>query len=154
MKQLLLLFALLLGMAACGGNDEPKADASDTQAVNELATLLNGKFIGSQFSQATNTTETYEITFTPYSTPKSEQWSNGSVTNTVLLHGNCRVSHYFNNHQLEVTKDWRYSINVAYSGAQPKLYYYPTEYGQTEMHYITKKSATSFELDGITFNKQ
>ena len=61
---------------------------------------------------------------------------------------------YYNDHLLEVTKEWKYNVRVPYQGAQSELNFYPEIYGLTESHDISVISASSFELDNETFIKQ
>lgn len=155
MKQLLTFITIALALVACGGNDDDaNIDATDTQAVNELRTLLNGTFVGSTTSTSTNLTETHEITFTPYSTPQVTEWLNGTISKNVTMYGTCTDVKYYNDHLLQTDNDWRYSIDVPYTGAQPKLNFYPEVYGRTESHSITKIDASSFSLDGVTYTRK
>lgn len=153
MKHLFTIMAVALALVACGGNDDDaNIDTTDNQAVNELRTLLNGTFVGSKLSSSL--TETHEITFTPYSTPQVEEWRNGSISKNVTMYGTCTDVKYYNDHLLQVDKDWKYNIDVPYSGAQPKLVFYPEIYGVTESHEITKIDASSFSLDGVTYTRK
>lgn len=160
MKQILqfalvVLFAILI--SSCSSDDyEPSVKINHVE--KEIAAVLNGKFIGSKQSLSDNIIEYQEITFTPYSEPVSEKWteegSHIDIEKDVVMFGECDVLKYYNDHLMEISSHWKYSINVSYDGAQPRLYFYPDFYGRYELHYITKKSPTSFELDGILFNKE
>lgn len=153
MKKIISLLLVALTFVACSKDDEPNEN-STTKQVNEIAKVLNGTFVGTKTSL--NVLETHEITFTPYSTPKSEEWYNSttSITKNVLMFGECDVKKYYNDHLLETSKHWKYSIEVAYTGAQTRLNFYPDVYGLTETHDITITGANSFVFDDITFKKQ
>ena len=153
MKKIISLLLVALTFVACSKDAEPNEN-STTKQVNEIAKVLNGTFVGTKTSL--NVLETYEITFTPYSTPKSEEWYNRTttITENVLMFGECDVTKYYNDHLLETSKHWKYNIEVAYIGAQPRLNFYPDVYGLTETHDITITGASSFVFDDITFKKQ
>lgn len=153
MKKFLTILTIAFALVACGGNDDDaNINTTDNKVVSELRTLLNGTFVGSKPSL--NLTETHEITFSPYSTPKVEEWRNGSISEKVTMYGTCTDVHYYNDHLLQVDKDWKYNIDVPYSGAQPRLVFYPEIYGVTESHEITKIDETSFSLDGVTYTRK
>lgn len=152
-KHLILLISAIFLLASCSSDDEPVNDAVNEQ-INSIASVLNGTFIASEYSSVTNTTEVTEITFNPYSTPKKEEWIDNSISKEILMYGECTIVHYFNDHLLETTNEWKYNIEIAYEGAQPKLNYYPDVYGRTESHSITIDSSSSFTLDGVIYNKQ
>ncbi len=145
---------MICAFTSCSKDDDIPVDSATDKQIKEIATLLNGTFIGSEYSSITNTTQTYEMTFNPYPSPKSEEWMNGSISEDVLMYGECEVLEYYNDHLLQSTEHWKYNIEIAYEGAQPRLNFYPDVYGRTETYSITINSASSFILDDITFNKQ
>lgn len=154
MKKTLLFMMAALCLISCGGDDdEPKVN-NQQKETNELVSILNGKFVGSKVSESDGITETHEITFSPYSSPKKEEWMENAITKEILIYGECDFSTYFNDHLLETSDHWKYNITIAYDGAQPRLYLYPETYGVSKMYPITKLSSTSFKLDDIIYNKE
>lgn len=153
MKKILAIMMCALLLAACSKDDEPTVNEDDRQAA-EIAAVLNGHFIASTYSEVTNTTEVTEITFRPYAQPKTEEWTENGISKNVVFYGMCEVVTYYNDHLLEVTKEWKYNVRVPYQGAQAELNFYPEIYGLTESHDISVISASSFELDNETFIKQ
>lgn len=153
MKKILLFLVAALCLTACSNDDEPTVNATDKQAA-EIASVLNGRFVSSVYSETTNTTDVTEITFSPYLEPRTEEWTSNGTSKKVMFYGMCDVVTYHNNHLLEVSKTWKYNIRVAYEGAQPELNFYPEAYGLTESHKLSVISSTSFTLDNKTFTKQ
>lgn len=154
MKKLIYYIIMSICLISCGGDDDNEPINNQQSKINEIAAVLKGKFVGMKDDPTADLTEFKEITFSPYSAPRKEEWTEGTVTKQITMYGECDVLSYYNNHLMEVEKHWKYNIDIAYEGAQPRLYFYPDVYGVSELHYITVKSPTSFELDGITFNKQ
>ena len=150
-----LLIAVLVSCSE--SKDEPEAPAFNAEEL-KIAACLTGSFSGSSFSSATNTTETEELTFSPFSAPRKimvldyigvggvslqdrETWVLGSVIYTK----------YVNDHLLETSKNCYYSVSIPYSGAAIKLELYP--YGNdgevnnhTESFTISSVSANSFVM--------
>lgn len=153
MKKTLLCMIAALCLISCGGDDENEPKNTQQSKINEIASILKGKYIGEIDDPNSDITEFREITFNPYSEPRKEEWTEGSLTKQIVMYGECDVLNYYNDHLMEVTKHWKYNIDIAYEGAQPRLYFYPETYGLSELHYITVKSSTSFELDGVLFKK-
>ena len=153
MKKLLMFLFTALCLASCGNDDEPDVNTTDKQ-VSEIASVLNGRFVSSVYSQTTNTTEVTEITFQPYSAPVTEEWTENGTSKKVVFYGTCNVVTYYNDHLLEVSKTWKYNIRVAYDGAQPELNFYPEAYGLTETHKLSAVSSSSFMFDNKKFIKQ
>ena len=153
MKKLLIIIFASFFITSCGNDDEPTVNATDKQ-VEEIASILNGHFVSSIYSETTNTTEVTEITFSPYSEPRNEEWTSNGTSKKVVFYGMCYVVTYYNDHLLEVSKTWKYNIHVAYDGSQPELNLYPDEYGLTESHKLSVISSTSFTLDNKKFTKQ
>lgn len=157
----MIAFSAILFLS-CGGDDDtaPKIN----QAEIELASILKGEFIGSKNNLSDALIECREIIFTPYTTPVIEKYSvNGKYINIdrdLTIYGECDIKQYYiaNNdnkeHLMEVSYHWKYSINVAYDGAQPELYLLPENYGRYEVYDITKKSSSSFEMGGISYNRR
>lgn len=153
MKKALLCMIAALCLISCGGDDENEPKNTQQSKINEIASILKGKYIGEIDDPNSDITEFREITFNPYSEPRKEEWTEGSLTKQIVMYGECDVLNYYNDHLMEVMKHWKYNIDIAYEGAQPRLYFYPETYGLSELHYITVKSSTSFELDGVLFKK-
>lgn len=147
------LFSLILALLAvsCSSDDEQINPTEDR--ANEIAHVLNGKFVGSELSETTNMTRVTEITFSPYASPKTEEWIDNTISKSIIFYGTCEVVEYYDDHLLESSRNWKYSINIAYEGAQPKLDFYPDVYGRTESHTISIINNSSFVLDDITYNK-
>ena len=152
-KVIPIIIMALCAFTSCSKNEEPTESATERQ-IKEIAAVLNGKFVGSEYSSTTNTTQHYEIIFIPYASPKIEEWMNGTISKKVKMYGECDVLEYYNDHLLETSSHWKYNIEIAYEGAQYKLNYYPDVYGRTETHTIALNGASSFIADGITFNKK
>ena len=154
MKKVFMFLAMALYLVACGGDDDEPTISNQQKEIDEIAAILNGKYFSIRESQTDNITTYTEITFNPYSSPRKEQWTEGNITKDIIMYGECDFVKYYNDHLLETDKHWKYNITIAYDGAQPRLYFYPEDYGVSELHYITKLSSTSFKLDDITFNKK
>ena len=152
MKYASILLLALIWLTACGSDNEPENPKNNQ--INTIANVLNGKFVNSKYSEATNTTETREITFTPFSSPKTESWTNNGITKDVAMYGTCVFTTYFNDHLLQVDKNWKYNINIAYTGATPELILYPDIYGRTESYDLKVIDNSSISLDGDVFNKK
>ena len=150
-----------LTFVSCSKDDNPPVQIN--QVEQELSTLLNGKFYGAKKESAANIWDCQEITFYPYDTPKREQYKQYgdyvSIDKNIIMFGECDVVKYYlidgkDGRLMESFKHLKYSIKVAYNGAQPRLYLYPDFYGIYEFYEITKKSSSSFEMDGILYNRQ
>lgn len=161
MKNYITLLALLL-FAACSKNDE--APQNTDKEVAAATQVLNGKFVGSLYSSATNTTETEEMTFSPYSSAKE---MTSVLDGKIKVYGTAVVTKYTNDHLLEVTHNCYYSVNVAYTGAQPTVSFYAyAENGdinnKEDKRIITILSNSSFKMrdyglsenNNKTFTKQ
>jgi hypothetical protein len=141
---------LLLG---CSKDDEPKNIDKEVEAITQV---LNGEFIGSLYSSVTNTTETEELVFTPYSSTKEMM---SVIDGKVEVYGTAIVTKYTNDHLLETTQNCYYSVRVAYTGAQPTVSFYPYsssgDINDTEdKRIITILSNSSFKMRdyGLTEN--
>ena len=155
MKRILLLAVAVLLFAGCSSDDEPKVSEIDKE-ISAVLQVLNGHFTGEVYSETLNTTEHWEYTFTPYQSPKS-------ITNLFAAdykaHGTVHISHYFNDHLLQVDNDSYYTVVIAYKGATPKLSLYQhnsegyvTHQEQTIR--VTVVSSVSLNIDGVLFTKE
>lgn len=117
MKKYTAIVMLLLLVVACSKSEDTQNTDKEVAAVTQV---LNGKFVGSLYSSATNTTETEEMTFSPYSSTKEMT----SLDGKIKVYGTIVVTKYTNDHLLEVTRNCYYSVNVAYPGAQPTISFY------------------------------
>lgn len=154
-KIISIVLMLICAFTSCSKGDEPIEDDTISLQVKEIASVLNGKFINQTDGLAG--TERHEIIFTPYSSPKQEEFTIPGeyvdIDKTVMVLGECKEIEYFGD--MPVSTDWRYIVDIAYEGAQPELWFYPVSvYGRYETHDITIISDTSFILDNITYNKQ
>lgn len=150
MKKILFFLMTALFAVSCSNDDEP-TDNTINQQIKEIADVLNGKFVSN------DDTNLREITFTPYSSPKEEEFTipgeYADIDKKVIVYGECTEVEHFGD--FPVSMDWRYIINISYEDAQPELWFYPAGvYGRYETHDITIINSTSFALDNITFNKQ
>ncbi len=153
------LFPLFLAaLVSCSDSkDEPEAPAFNAEEL-KIAACLSGSFSGSSFSSATNTTETEELTFSPFATPR-KMWvldyvGVGGVSlqdREAWVLGSAVYTKYINNHLMESSQKCYYSVSVPYSGASAKLELYP--YGDngevnnhTESFAISSVTATSFVI--------
>lgn len=159
MKKMFLLILLPILLWGCGSDDEPQSSNENAEAV-KISEMLTGTFSGSKKSLSDNLTETQVISFTKYAKPVVESWSSQNfggdwVSKDVTMYGECEHTTYYNDHLLEVTKEYKYSIEVPYAGAQPKLVFYPKGgYGNPTSNPITIVSGSSFKMNDITFVKQ
>lgn len=160
MKNYISLLALLLVMA-CSKSEDAQSTDKEVAAVSQV---LNGKFVGTLYSSTTNTTETEEMTFSPYSSTKE---MTSTLDGKIKVYGTAVVTKYTNDHQLEITHNCYYCVNVAYSGAQPTVSFYAyAENGEInnkeDKRIITILSNNSFKMRGYglsednnkTFTKQ
>lgn len=160
MKKYIAIVMLLLLVVACSKSEDTQNTDKEVAAVTQV---LNGKFVGSLYSSATNTTETEEVTFFPYSSTKEMT----SLDGKIKVYGTAVVTKYTNDHLLEVTRNCYYSVNVAYPGAQPTVSFYAyAENGEInnkeDKRIIAILSNNSFKMRGYgmaenndkTFTKQ
>lgn len=161
MRKILLLLVVAALFAGCSKNEDTQ---NTDKEVTTVIQVLNGKFVGSLYSSATNTTETEEITFSPYPSAKEII---SIIDGTIKVYGTSIVTKYTNDHLLEVTNNCYYSVNVDYIGAQPTVSFYPYhESGEInnreDRRIITILSNSSFkmrrygltEINDKTFTKQ
>ena len=158
MKKFLFIKIIILSMlfVGCSNDDAPQESTKDNQA-KEIAAILNGKFTATVKDLVG--TKTYEIAFTPYPTSQKVKFTIPreyvNIDKDAIIYGECEDVEYYNDHLLPTSTKWRYSVNIAYEGAQPKLWFYPIGiYGKYETHDLTIINSTSFTLDGITYTKQ
>lgn len=153
------LFPLLLAvLVSCSeSKDEPEAPAFNAEEL-KIAACLNGSFSGSSFSSSTNTTETEELSFSPFAEPRKMSVMDyvgvGGVSMQIRdawVLGSAVYTKYVNDHLLETSKKCYYSVSVPYSGASAKLELYP--YGDngevnnhTESFTISSVTAISFVM--------
>lgn len=150
MKKYIAIVMLLLLVVACTKSEDTQNTDKEVAAVTQV---LNGKFVGSLYSSATNTTETEEMTST--------------LDGKIKVYGTAVVTKYTNDHLLEVTHNCYYSVNVAYLGAQPTVSFYAyAENGEInnkeDKRIIAILSNNSFKMRGYgmaenndkTFTKQ
>lgn len=148
-----LVFAVVV--SGCSKDDDTTSQNIDKE-IAAIVQVLNGKFVGSLYSSVTNTTETEEITFSPYSSPQN---ITSILDGTIKAYGTAIVTQYTNDHLLEITKNCYYSVNVDYVGAQPTISFYPySENGEInnreDKRIITILSNDSFKMRnyGLTEN--
>lgn len=142
---------LALSFVGCSSGDEPTESATDRQ-IKEIAAVLNGTFFATVDGFVGSFD--YELTFTPYSSPKQEEFTISGIEKNVTVYGECLEKEYYKDN-LQASTEWRYIINIAYEGAQPQLWLYPIGvYGRYETHDITIINNSSFLLDDITYTKQ
>lgn len=153
MKNYIMLVVTLL-VISCSKDDEPSQNTD--KEVASVTQILNGKFTGSLFSSVTNTTETEEMTFSPYSSAKD---ITSILDGAIKVYGTAVVTKYTNDHLLEITHNCYYSVNVDYIGAQPTVSFYAySENGEInnkeDKRIITILSNNSFKMRnyGLTEN--
>lgn len=120
--------------------------------IDEIASVLSGKFVGEKEDILT---KTYEITFNPYSSPKIEKWTYNGVTERMKIFGECEVRYYYNinSSSTAISEHWRYSVQATFSEKPYRLVFYPELVGRTEMHDITIINTSAFVYDGVYFKK-
>lgn len=155
-KYLFPLFFVVL-VSCSESKDEPEPPAFNAEEL-KIATCLNGFFSGSSFSSSTNTTETEELTFSPFAEPRKMSVMDyvgvGGVSIQIRdawVLGSAVYTTYINDHLLETSKNCYYSVSIPYSGASIKLELFP--YGDngevnnhTEAFAISSVSANSFVM--------
>lgn len=114
-----MLVAILL-IVSCSKENESTLNTD--KEVSLITQILNGKFVGALYSSATNSTETEEITFSPYSSTKE---ITSIFDGVIKVYGTAIVTKYTNDHLLEITHNCYYSVNLDYIGAQPTISFYP-----------------------------
>lgn len=149
------LFPLLLAvLVSCSeSKDEPEAPAFNAEEL-KIATCLNGSFSGSSFSSSTNTTETEELTFSPFAEPRKMSVIDYIGVGGVSLEirdawvlGSAVYTKYVNDHLLETSQKCYYSVSVSYSGASANLELYPYgNNGEVNNHTL------SFAISSVTAN--
>ncbi|MBR1632088.1 MAG: hypothetical protein IJ680_09555 [Paludibacteraceae bacterium] len=157
MKKIAYLIFAAFCLISCGGDDdEPTAQLN--QVERDYFAFLNGKFVGEKKDMSADITAYQEITFYPYDLPKSEHYTEkGAYVNiekNVMIFGVCDIIKYYNDHLMETTEHWLYGVSYPYEGADTRLYFYPDLYGRYETHYLTNKTSSTFEMDGMIYNKQ
>lgn len=153
MKKYLYPLFLAVLFACSDSKDEPEASAFNAEELR-IAAYLNGSFSGSSFSSSTNTTETEELTFSPFAEPCKMSVMDyvgvGGVSMQIRdawVLGSAVYTKYVNDHLLETSKKCYYSISVPYSGASIKLELYPYgDNGEVNNH------TESFAISSVTVN--
>lgn len=145
------VFAALC-LTACGDDDEPKIeDTLETEAA-QIASNLNGTFTASW--QSIGLTQNEEFQFKPYAKPvKQDITITGEYVNidkSVTIYGECEQTTYYNDHLSEVSHSYLYTVEVPYTGAQPRLTVYNHSggdiYGKSFTYDLRNVKASSFEL--------
>ena len=150
-KMLFAIFAALFLASCSDSKDEPEVSVFN-DAELKIASCLNGSFSGSSFSSATNTTETEEMSFSPFSEPRKimvlDYVGVGGVSvqnRDAWVLGSVVYTKYVNDHLLEVTKRCYYSVSAPSSGASAKLELYPYgDNGEVNNH------TESFSISSVT----
>lgn len=141
---------MICAFTSCSDDDEPIESATEQQA-KEIASVLNGTFVNKDDDK-----NIHEITFSPYSAPKEEEFTitgDIPIDRKVKVYGECKEVEYIIDYP--ISTDWRYIIEIPYEGAQPELWFYPISvYGRYETHDITIINSISFVLDDKTYYKQ
>ncbi len=88
------------GFSACSSDSEPENVPVADYMLNRVK-VLNGRFHSEVFSNATNTLDCEDVTFTPYTQPKEVF---GVLSGDVYVWGEAVLNKYFNDHQLETKK--------------------------------------------------
>ena len=158
MKNLLLLAVAALLCAGCSSDDEPQVSEIDEE-VSAVLQVLNGHFAGEKYSETLNTTEHYEYTFTPYQQPREVTNLFYSGTGKYTASGTVHESHYFNDHLMQVDRDYYYNVLIQYKGATPKLSLFRHNEegnisGLEEVKSITVVTSASITVDGFAMTKQ
>lgn len=153
MRKILLLLVVTALFAGCSKEEDTPNTDKEVAAVTHV---LSGKFMGSLHNSATNTTETEEMTFSPYSSAKD---ITSILDGAIKVYGTAVVTKYTDDHLLEITNNCYYSVNVAYVGAQPTVSFYSySENGgidkKEDKRIITILSNNSFKMRdyGLTEN--
>lgn len=147
MKKFLYLFLLPVMFLSCSGDDVPSESEIDP-VVSEVLSVLNGHFVFSVYQPVTNTTETEELTFSPFSEPKNIV---SVLEGEFVAHGNALVVSYFNDEKFKVSDDCFFSVTRPSSLSDPLLWFYEyNENGEvvnrSESSYIKIISGSSFVL--------
>ncbi|MCM1152506.1 MAG: hypothetical protein NC328_02480 [Muribaculum sp.] len=152
MKKLLMCLFAALCLTACGDDDEPKIeDKLDAEAAS-IAAHLNGTFEASW--ESLGSTQHEEFVFTPYAKPqKTDITIPGEYVNidkTVTIFGSCVQTTYYNDHLLEVSKNYLYTVTVPYTGATPRLTVYTHTdgfiYGNYSVYDLRNVTSSAFEM--------
>ena len=155
MKNILPTLVLICTLLSCSKDTDHTSNTE--KEIYAVTRILSGKFVGSLYSSVTNTTETEEITFSPYQSAKEVV---SILDGKIDAHGTAVVVKYFNDHLLESTKDCYYSVKVVYAGAQPTISFYPYNIEKGEIINNENKrdiiiiSDQSFKIGSVTFIKE
>lgn len=158
----LFIFTLTISLSACGNEDEP-----DGPDINHVDSSLDGTFgkLNGQYSatwaESLNDV-TYNMTFTPYSSPKNQDirisdGGNVNYTKRVRIFGRVNVIKTYsfsNGHTYEQSnKDYLYGIDSTV-GEPYEIIFYPFSssgnndyiYGLSSSYYIKNITGNSFDL--------
>ena len=136
-------------LLSCSGDDVSSESEIDP-VVSEVLSVLNGHFVYSVYQPVTNTTETEEITFYPFSEPQNVV---SILEGKFVAHGNALVVSYFNDEMFKVSDDCFFSVTRPSSLSDPLIWFYErNENGEvvnkSESSYIKIVSGSSFVLYG------
>jgi hypothetical protein len=146
MIKFLISIILIITFTFIGCSDDKENGNLPSPAEKEILQVLDGKFVGSLYSPVTNTTETEEITFTPYS---SAQEKVSVIDGRIVVYGTAHLVEYFNDHLLEMTENCYYSVSVNYSDAIISFYSYSESgeiNGREDKRIISIESDNSFKM--------
>lgn len=152
MRKFVMFMITALLLTACGNDDEPKIEDTLDKEAASIAACLNGTFAASW--QSLGSTQHEEFVFTPYATPQKHDITiPGEYVNidkTVTIFGKCVHKTYYNDHLLETSKDYLYTVDVRYTGATPRLTVYTYSdgliYGNYSFYELRNVSTASFEM--------
>lgn len=146
MRKFLISIILIITFAFIGCSDDKENGNLPSPAEKEILQVLEGRFVGSLYSPVTNTTETEEITFIPYS---SAQEKVSVIDGRIVVYGTAHLVKYFNDHLLEITENCYYSVSVNYSDAIISFYSYSESgeiNGREDKRIISIESDNSFKM--------
>jgi len=152
MKKLLMCLFAALCLIACGDDDEQKIEDTLEKEAASIAAHLNGKFAASWESLGSTLHE--EFVFTPYATPKKTDITIPGeyvdIDKAVTIFGSCVLTTYYNDHLLEVSKNYLYTVEVPYTGARPRLTVYAHNdgliYGNYYTYDLRNVTSSAFEM--------
>lgn len=146
MKKFLLLCIAIASMAFIACSKDKENNNLPSKVEKDILQVLDGKFVGSLYSPVTNTTETEEITFTPYS---SAQEKVSVIDGRIVVYGTAHLVEYFNDHLLEIKENCYYSVSVNNSDAIISFYSYSESgeiNGREDKRIISIESDNSFKM--------
>lgn len=152
MKKYLFLIIAALLMTACGSDDEPKIEETLNKEAASIAANLNGTFAAQW--ESVGSIQHEELKFTPYATPQKHDITipgqYADIDKTVYIFGTVDYTTYYNDHLLEVSHNYLYTVEVPYTGASPRLTVYAHSndmiYGNSFTYELRNVKASSFEM--------